>query len=349
VPDRAPASADLPKSRACGFVLTREGPRGDPEYLLIDNRRDGMPGFPKGHQDPGEDDLETARRETREETSLVDLDVVPGFRAEIAYRVRKGGEFRWKTVVYFRARLRSGEVRLSDEHTGFRWVLLDAALPKVTFDSLREVLWRAALHAKDPTLFRLTPPDFAAADRHLASLPHGDSSLLAHLRGGARLARVFAERLRACDVPLDVEAAAVGTLLHDAGRALGRHPDHQVAGIEHLRTTSFAPYGFACVSHFTKGASREDLLAAGVERATVDAFESLVDPTTLTWEEKCAALADSCMKGTTPAPPAERFADLRRRYGPGALIDLQERRTALLRARVAEATGRDPIVAAGLA
>ena len=101
----------LPTSRAAGFVLTRDA-SPEPEYLLLVNRRDGMPGLPKGHRDGDEDDLATALRETKEETGLDRIVVDPWFRTEISYRVRRGGEHRWKTVVYRRASLVSGEVRL---------------------------------------------------------------------------------------------------------------------------------------------------------------------------------------------------------------------------------------------
>jgi 8-oxo-dGTP pyrophosphatase MutT (NUDIX family) len=347
------APEGMKRSRAAGFVLTRDPPpgvphSGEPQYLILDNRRDGMPGLPKGHADEGEDDLQTAMRETEEETGLTDLQVDPWFRVEISYRVRKGGEMRWKTVVYFRARARSGEVRLSDEHTGFAWMPLCEALDRFTFESLRDVVMQAALHAKDPGLFRRFPPDVAAADRHLASLPHADAGLLSHLRGAARLARAFADALAVAGVPVHPAAAEEGALLHDAGRALGRHDDHQVVGLSHLRTTRFAPYGFACVSHFAKGARPPDLAAAGVSPATVDAFHRAIDLSTLTWEERCVALADSCMKGGTAVPPAERFADLRRRYDAPALIALQETRTAEIRADLAKALGKDPLSLVGL-
>ena len=339
----------LPTSRAAGFVLSR--PAGDAtEYLLLDNRRDGMPGLPKGHADEGESDLETAVRETLEETGLDDLAIDPWFRHEIAYRVRKKGEFLWKTVVYFRATLGSGEVRLSDEHTAFSWLPLADTLDRITFDSLRDVIWRGALHAKDPGLFDVRPPDLAAADAHLASLPHADEKLLAHLRGGSRLARAFAEGLAHAGAPVHVEAAAVGTLLHDAGRALGKHATHQIDGLRHLRTTALSPYGFACVSHFAKGASEDDLVAAGLPRAEYEEFARAIDVRSLTWEEKCAALADSCMKGTTAVVPAARFDDLRRRY-PDAhpLVALQERRTESIRKDLEKAIGQDPVALVGLA
>ena len=339
----------LPPSRACGFILSRLRPgQREPEYLLLDSQRDGAPGFPKGHVDGKETDLETAWRETREETGLTDLVPDPDFRAEIAYRVKKGSQALWKTVVYFRATLRSGVVRLSHEHVGHAWLALPEALARLSFDSLRDVLKRAALHAKDPALFRLTPPDFAAADRHLAALPHADAALLAHLRGGAALARGFAADLARAGVAVDVEATAVGTLLHDVGRALGRHEDHQLVGLEHLRATSFAPYAFACVTHFTKGATREELLAAGLAKKAVDRFLALQAIESLTREEACAALADACMRGGTAVRPEKRFADLRKRYGASPLIDLQERRTAAIRAELKAALGHDPLEAVGL-
>ena len=339
----------LPTSRAAGFVLTR--PAGTaPEYLLLVNERDGMPGLPKGHADDGESDLETAVRETREETGLTDLEVDPWFRHEISYRVRKKGDFRWKTVVYFRAALRSGTVRLSDEHTAFSWQPLADTLDRISFDSLKDVLWRAALHAKDPALFDVRPPDLAAADRHLASLPHADAKLLEHLRGGSRLARAFAEGLARAKTPVNVEAAAVGTLLHDVGRALGRHAHHQIEGLKHLRGTTLSPYAFACVSHFTKGASLIDLVASGVEKPAALEFFRAIDGTSLTWEERCAALADSCMKGATAVAPAARFDDLRKRYlDAHPLVALQERRTEVIRAEMAKALGTDPLSLVGLA
>jgi 8-oxo-dGTP pyrophosphatase MutT (NUDIX family) len=342
---------ELPTSRAAGFVLTREAGAGR-QYLLLVNRRDGQPGLPKGHADGDEDDLTTARRETEEETGLDEaaIAVDPGFRSEISYRVRKDGRHRLKTVVYFRARLVAGDVRLSHEHTSFDWLPLRDALARITFDSLRDVVWRAALHGKDPALFEMVPPDVAAADRHLVTLPHASEALVAHLRGASRLAAAFATALREAGSPAHVEAAAEGALLHDAGRALGRHEDHQLAGLRHLRSQRrLAPYGFACVSHFTKGASPDELVAAGLAPETVADFAREIELDALTSEEMCAALADSCMKGPDAVAPERRFEDLRRRYDAAALVDLQERRTRSIRERLSRAIGRDPLAVAGVA
>jgi bis(5'-nucleosidyl)-tetraphosphatase len=336
-----------PSVVACGFVLARVV-GGVREVLLLTNRRRGEPGLPKGHQEPGETDEQTARRETEEETGLVDLEVDPHFRRELRYPARRQGVLCDKRVVYFLATLRSGEVRLSDEHSAFRWAPLREALAALDFPNLRAVVRDAALFAKDPALFELEPAGEEDADRHLRSLPRADPGLVGHLRGGARLARRFAEALRDAGAPVHVEAAAVATLLHDVGRALGDHADHQRAGVRHLRTTPLAPYAVACISHFTKGADAADLVAAGVPAPTVADFRRLIDGSSLTWEERCAALADACMMQATPVPPARRFEDLRRRYDAAALIDLQERRTAAIREEMERAIGRDPLALVGL-
>lgn len=338
----------LPKVLACGFVLVRSAACGL-EYLLLTNRARGEPGLPKGHAEPGENELETAVRETEEETGLTDLAADPWFRRTVRYPSQRKGKRYEKEVVYLLARLNTGRVRLSDEHSDHRWVTLGEALPLIPYAALRDVVRDAALFLKDPALFTLEPATEAVADAHLVSQPHADTKLVEHLRGGARLARAFATALVKTGRPVHVEASAVGTLLHDVGRALGYHDDHQRMGLRHVRGTRLAAYGFACVSHFTKGATLDELVAAGVEREVAEDFRRLIDCSALTWEERCAALADACMKGPTPVPPAERFRDLRVRYDAPKLIDLQERRAATIRAELTTALGVDPLAAVGLA
>ena len=172
---------------------------------------------------------------------------------------------------------------------------------------------------------------------------------MAHLQGGARLARTFAEALAAAGKPIHVEATAAGTLLHDVGRALGQHEDHPRAGTVHLRHTPLAAYGFGCISHFTKGASAKKLIKAGVAKSLVKDMDRLVDLSRLTWEERCCALADACMKQDTPVPPAERFEDLRARYDSHDVIALQEARVAKIRRKLERVLGRDPLELVGLA
>ncbi len=338
----------LPQRTACGFVLVRTR-GGQQEYLLLRNRERGEWGLPKGHAEPGESELQTARRETKEETGLTDLKRLRLFRTELRYPASRAGVRYLKAAVYFIARLRSGEVALSEEHDAVLWARLPEALEQMPHENLKATLRAAGLFLKDPALFALEPATEAEALAHLTSLPEASEHLVAHLQGGARLARAFAEALAAAGKPVHIEATAVGTLLHDVGRALGDHADHQRAGLKHLRETPLAAYGFACISHFAKGARPSELIEAGVDEEVVTDFRRLIDMGRLTWEERCAALADACMKGSEAVPPAERFADLRVRYDAEALIALQARQIEGIRHKLEKALGADPLGLVGLA
>lgn len=332
---------------ACGFVLHRRGPAGL-EYLLLTNAERGEAGFPKGHSEPGEDEIQTALRETEEETGLTDIDHGAPFRRVLEYPATRDGVTYHKQAIYLLGALRSGTLRLSEEHAEGAWLPYASAYHTLPYASLRSVLREAALYLKDPALFETEPAEEVDADAHLRALPQATSGIVHHLRGGARLARVFAKALEAAGVRIHVEACAAGTLLHDVGRALGDHADHPRAGLRHLRESRLAPYGFACMSHFTKGASIDELVEHGVDPVMLGEVAQWIDLTTLTWEERCAALADACMKQDQAVPPAERFEDLRRRYDAQALIGCQERHTAGIRKTIAEALGRDPLELVGL-
>jgi len=96
---------------------------GVPRFLLL--RAYGYWDFPKGEVEPGEEPIETARREAAEETGLEDLELRWGeaFRETEPYR---GGR---KVARYYLAESPEGEVVLPvspelgrPEHHEARWV-----------------------------------------------------------------------------------------------------------------------------------------------------------------------------------------------------------------------------------
>ncbi|MGE0191999.1 MAG: NUDIX domain-containing protein [Planctomycetota bacterium] len=337
---------DSPRRMAAGYVLWRpagHAETGHAEYLLLVNAERGEAGFPKGHAEPGEDLVTTARRETEEETGLTDFDVAPTFRRDLHYTATRKGVTYEKTVAYGLARWRSGNVVLSNEHASCAWLRWSDACRALRFVTLRSVLREVALWIRDRALVDEAGATEAEALAHLKAQPELTDHLERHLVGGAAIARTLAEALREAGAVVDPEAAAVSTLLHDIGRARGQHDDHPRAGVRHLRLTHLAPYAPACWTHFTKGASPEALVAAGVSPSQVDEVATWIDPDVMTWEERCAAVADACMKGTTRVHPDERFADLRRRYDAEALIALQETRVKALRREMHAVLGTDPL------
>lgn len=95
---------------------------------------------PKGHVDPGEDDLQTAFRETQEEAGLQasQLNLVEGYRKELHYPVHG----KPKTVVYWLAEVKdcNTEIKLSEEHQAFRWLKLEDACKFAEYEDMQATL-----------------------------------------------------------------------------------------------------------------------------------------------------------------------------------------------------------------
>ncbi|KAM4709661.1 bis(5'-nucleosyl)-tetraphosphatase [asymmetrical] [Discoglossus pictus] len=138
--------------RACGLIIFRRcnpitsaASVHDIEYLLLQTSygtHHWSP--PKGHVDPGEDDLTTALRETEEEAGLhsSQLNIVEGFRKELNYMVNN----RPKVVIYWLAELKdcNTQVELSHEHQDFRWLQLPEACQYAEFSDMQETLQEAS-------------------------------------------------------------------------------------------------------------------------------------------------------------------------------------------------------------
>jgi len=135
---------------AAGLILRRMTPRG-PVWLLLRATKHGEWGFPKGHQDPGETLVQTALRETVEETGIA-LVAIDGPAFELHYVVPNG---RQKRTVYFPACTATSAITLSHEHDTGAWfnaanVLDRLPYPKLkaTFNASRKILAANAESAK---------------------------------------------------------------------------------------------------------------------------------------------------------------------------------------------------------
>lgn len=73
---------NMKRIKSCGLVAYKqiEGMN----YYLIIRSLNGDVGFPKGHMEIGESELQTAIRELKEETGI-EVEVVSGFRHQIEY------------------------------------------------------------------------------------------------------------------------------------------------------------------------------------------------------------------------------------------------------------------------
>jgi 8-oxo-dGTP pyrophosphatase MutT (NUDIX family) len=122
--------------RAAGGLVTRPGPDGDPEVLLVHRPRYDDWTFPKGKALPGESDEDCALREVEEETGLrCELEEeLPSTR----YRDLRG---RPKIVRYWTMRAVAEQPEAeSREVDEVAWLPLEEAAHRLSYDRDRHVL-----------------------------------------------------------------------------------------------------------------------------------------------------------------------------------------------------------------
>ena len=119
---------------------------GKREYLLLFRKgHDGFKdyyGFVQGNIEKGEDPKTAVYREAKEETGL-DISIIPGFKHEIKYFYKRENTLVKKKVIFFVAKARSKEVKLSEEHDAYFWLELNDAIKRLKFKNQKELIQKA--------------------------------------------------------------------------------------------------------------------------------------------------------------------------------------------------------------
>ena len=137
--------------RSAGAVVFYMEENSEPEYLLL-HYSAGHWDFPKGNIEVGENEIQTATREIREETCINDVEFLDGFRMKIEYKYRHGKKVVRKEVVLYLARTRTRNVILSHEHIGFAWKKFDEAMQQLTYQNAKNLLSAAKEHLQQRSL-----------------------------------------------------------------------------------------------------------------------------------------------------------------------------------------------------
>lgn len=117
--------------KSCGAVVF------DGDKILVIQQAAGHWGFPKGHVEEGETEVETAIREIKEETN-VDVEINDKFRYVETYSPKEDVE---KDVVFFVAKKIGGEnIAQEEEVQNIVWVSCEEAMELLTFESSKNVL-----------------------------------------------------------------------------------------------------------------------------------------------------------------------------------------------------------------
>ncbi len=123
--------------KSCGFVAFRRV-RSENHYLIIKSLN-GDIGFPKGHMESGETEIQTAIRELKEETGI-EVRVIPGFVRQIEYPLKRKADT-IKQSVYFLGECITDRITCQEcEVADAAFLPYEEALSKLTFDETKSIL-----------------------------------------------------------------------------------------------------------------------------------------------------------------------------------------------------------------
>lgn len=117
------------------------------QYLLLKSATSNFWGFPKGHVEGDESDIQTAVREITEETSLV-VAINPEFHADLDYDMKNGHH---KHVVLYTALVPADSVikRQVVEISEFGWFTYQSARETLSYENLKGLLDQANTYLED--------------------------------------------------------------------------------------------------------------------------------------------------------------------------------------------------------
>ena len=133
---------NLESEKSCGAVIYNQ----NLEKYLIVKMYNGNWGFPKGHVEKNETEIETAIREVKEETNI-DIEIKEIFRETIKYVTN---EKTIKEVVFFLGIVNNEQIKIdANEIEDFEWCTYEEALKLITYKVQRDVLEKVKKYIKE--------------------------------------------------------------------------------------------------------------------------------------------------------------------------------------------------------
>lgn len=132
--------AKWPKEKACGAVLFSQN-KGELNYLLIEDQH-GTFGFPKGHVEANETEIETALREIKEEVDLHPR-LLANFRKSEHYVLPEKNNAE-KENIYFLGEFDQKQIKIQEEEVRHALILpYEECLNYLQFESKKQLLQEA--------------------------------------------------------------------------------------------------------------------------------------------------------------------------------------------------------------
>lgn len=122
---------ELRKEKSCGCIIFK-----DNKVLLVYEKNRNFWGFPKGHVENNETEIETALREVKEEVGL-DVEIDATKRYTLNYIIKDEID---KTTVLYLAKAKNDNILMQDsEIENVKWCSYKEALDTLTFNDWKEL------------------------------------------------------------------------------------------------------------------------------------------------------------------------------------------------------------------
>lgn len=126
-------------NKSYGVVVVHQQ-KGTRRYLILLQTK-GHLSFPKGHAEGNEGALEAARRELREETGIINCEILPEPTFEEEYDVTNEGEMYRKENLYFIGLVKDQHVEIQKEEVKeYYWVSFERALEMFVYENPKRIL-----------------------------------------------------------------------------------------------------------------------------------------------------------------------------------------------------------------
>lgn len=123
---------NLKKEISCGCIIIN-----DKQILLVHEKNANFWGFPKGHIEFGETEIETALREVKEEIGI-DVNIISTKKYSINYIINDEID---KTSIFYIASPKTLNItKQESEIDDVKWCSYEEALSTLTFDNLKDLL-----------------------------------------------------------------------------------------------------------------------------------------------------------------------------------------------------------------
>jgi 8-oxo-dGTP pyrophosphatase MutT (NUDIX family) len=130
----------MKKETSCGCIII-----DNDKVLLVFEEGRNFWGFPKGHMEEGETELETALREVKEEVGL-DVTIDTSKRYILNYNINN--KIDKTTILYLAKPLTSNVKKQDSEIKDAKWVSLDQVVDTLTFDNWKEMFKEVLIDLK---------------------------------------------------------------------------------------------------------------------------------------------------------------------------------------------------------